>query len=198
MAYCNADDVKQAANRWTDLGTSAATRVAAAITQAQRFVDQQTGTFFEQRTLQVVTEPISNAQKRLFMPAPVIALTSVTEGGTDITTSVFNYVKWLEKNAGLVGVPFPGDPPTPNYWLYQQQSVVILGTFGFAATPDDIVAVTAFIAASLLGWVEKSYVDANGLSYAFRDNVFPPWVQQTIDDRKFSPFDVQPMIVSTP
>lgn len=194
MAYCDEEDVKQAANRWTDLGTDAATRVEVAIEQATKFIDQQTGTFFEQRILQVTTEPLSNQQKRLFMPAPVISLTSVTEGGVDITTSVLNYVKWLEKNASAA-LPWPGEVNPASFWKYSQQSVVIVGTFGYAATPKDINAITAFIAAASLGWVEKSFVDANGLSQAFRDNSFPPWVNQVIYDRELSPVDLQPTIV---
>ncbi len=190
-AYCNAKDVKLAGNYWKDLGADAAARTEDAIKRAQAFVDQQTGSFFDRRTLQVTTEAISAMQKKLFMPGPVITLASVTEAGVDITANVLNYGKWLEKDAEAFGPVFPGDPNLASYWVKKQQGIVVVGDFGFNATPDDIVLVTAFIAASILGWVEKSYVDANGISAAFRDNVFPPWVQQILDDREVPPWDTQ-------
>lgn len=194
MAYCSVDDVKLAANRWTDLGTDADTRAQAAIARAQAIVDQRTGTWWDQRHLRVTTEPINPRQKRLFMPAPVISLDSVTEDGLDITSSVLNYVNWLEKSTSAA-FPWPGDGYAANAWSTNQQSVVVEGQFGWASTPDDIVQVTAHIAAMLLGWVEKSFTTADGLTASIRDLALPDWVKDTLDSRRSEAYDTQAFIV---
>lgn len=194
MAYCSVDDVKLAANRWSDLGTDADSRAQAAILRAQAIVEQRTGTWWDQRNLRVTTEPVNGQQKRLFMPAPVISLTSVTENGVDITSSVLNYVLWLEKSTSAA-FPWPGDGNSANAWSTNQQSVVIEGLFGWAQTPEDIVQVTAHIAAMLLGWVEKSFTTADGLTASIRDLALPDWVKDTLDSRRSEAYDTQAVIV---
>lgn len=193
MAYCSVDDVKLAANRWADLSTEEDLRATAVIARAQAIVDQRTGTFWEQRNLRVTTEPLNAGQTRLFMPAKVISLTSVVESGVDVTTGVLVYGEWLEKNSSS-GFAWPGTT-TGNAWAYAQQSVVVEGAFGWASTPEDIVQATAHIAAQMLGWVEKSFTTADGISASIRDLKIPDWVLETLDSRRLEAYDCQPTVV---
>jgi hypothetical protein len=189
VAYCTQDDVKLAANRWTALDTGETARVTDAINKASAYFESQTGSFFDQRTIQVTSEPLNAMQRRLFMPAPVISLTSVVEAGIDITSNVLIYKGWLEKNAQAI-FNWPGDPVN-FYWANQQQAVVVIGVFGYAATPADVVQVVAFLAAQILGWVEKTFITPDGISQSIRDNTLPPWAKDIINTRTLQPFDAQ-------
>ncbi len=197
-SYCRVEDVKAASNRWKDLGVDAVNRLTPTIERASAFVDERCSSFFDRRTLSITTEPLTAQQSRLFMPAPVIALSSVIEGGVDITANVLLYRTWLEKNAASAqSLIFPGDQSGGlSYWLKAQQSVVIEGDFGFNKTPGDIVQATAHISGLMLGWIEKSFISGDGIAQSIRDLKLPEWVEKILNAHEIPPYDASIMRIT--
>ena len=201
-AYCTASDVQLAAGKYQTLSAAETTAVTAAIPQAQSIVERITGTFFDQRHLQITTEAVQYRQKRLFMPAPILSIdgNAITENGISLTVgptgNVLLYqptlgvtplgVGWLEKAAGTAGwLNWPGELPAI-YWTTQQQGVVVPGVFGYASVPLDITKVTAWKTAEILGWITLDYTDGGGVSKAIMKNGLPDWAMEILRSRSIS------------
>ena len=213
-AYATQTDVLQAAGRIGYTPTTAeAAALATAIAQATAWVEKATGTFFDQRHQQVITEPVNVRQTNLFLHAPCISIDNgtITEDGNALVqgTDFFLYQPtqsgiptgpgYLQKaaNSGLSG-NWGGFnlKPLPMPWSNNQQAIIIPGTFGFVAVPQDITKAVAWVAAKMLGWVTVSYVENGGISKAVLDLKIPDWVATTLANRAPSHLDQQIFIVT--
>jgi hypothetical protein len=111
-------------------------------------------------------------------------LTSVTENGALLTLAdVLNYGGWLMKTGSAVWSPAP-------------QNIVIVGSFGQSAIPEDIVQATAHITAVMWGMVARSYVTGDGIAQAVLDNSTPEWVKATLNAWTRPSLDQQAFVIS--
>lgn len=202
MAYAVANDVLEAAGQINrTLTTAEATAVTHAIAQASAWVEQATASFFDQRHLQVITEPSSYRQARLFMPNQLLSIdnSTITEAGVTLTQGVDFYLytpnagaSWLERAAsGASGFGWAGPRTNSQAWSTVQQGIVVNGIFGFAATPPDITKAVAWVAAKMLGWVTVSYQMGDGVQKAVLDLKVPDWLASTLQNYENSHMDEQ-------
>lgn len=202
-AYCTVSDVATAAGKYQTLSTAETTAATAAILQASAIIEKATGTFFDQRHLQVTTEAVQARQTKIFMPAPIISIDGnvITEAGFSLTlnTDFLLYQPsvvgipagpgWLEKTATPAGGW--GDTPGNSIWSTQQKAIVVPGQFGYAAVPYDITKLVAWKAAEILGWVTIDYTDGDGVSKAVLRNGLPKWAESILASRALSYMDEQ-------
>ena len=200
-SYCAESDVMAVTSRWAAYTGAAAPRVDQAIINASLMVDIETEQWFDARAITVTTQPQSQAQKKLFMPAPVISLTSVTESGISIPLAqIVTYPTWIEKawpGAGGTGFVSPYSPwVNPTSWRPGQMNIVVVGSFGFATTPQDIVAATAYIAALMIGMVETTTIGGDGAATSKLMKEVPAWVKRTLIARKKAGMVYQPFVLA--
>lgn len=196
-AYCTEDDVRSAASKWSADVADETTRITAAIVQASAMVDQQCGTWFDNRAQTIKTQPAVPGQKRLFMPAPIITLTSLSENGSALTvaTQLVLYKNWVEKlyTAGAFSGQASSCWPL---WSPGQLNIIAVGTFGYATVPADVVRVTAHWAALLLGMVQRQYIAGDGAPGAATVLALPDWAKATLKSRFYGMLVPQPFVVS--
>jgi hypothetical protein len=196
-------DVLQAAGQINrTLTTAEQAAVTSAIAEASAWVEQATASFFEQRHLQVTTEPSNYRCQRLFMPAPLISIDSntIVEAGVTLTLNTDFYLytpsagaSWLERaRSGASGFGWAG-PGNGSFqaWSNVQQGIVVNGMFGFATTPPDITKAVAWVAAQMLGWVTVSFQAGDGVQKAVLNLKVPDWVEATMQNYENSHMDEQ-------
>lgn len=174
-----------------------------AIAQASAIIEKATGTFFDQRHLQVTTEAVQVRQTKIFMPAPLISIDGnvITEAGFTLTLNT----DFLLYQPSVVGIPTgPGylektntpsggwnDGPGNSVWSNLQKAIVVAGQFGYATVPLDIKKLVAYKAAEILGWVTIDYTDGEGVSKAVLRNGLPKWAESILASRSLSYMDEQ-------
>lgn len=148
-------------------------------------VDRETGTWFNVRDLTITTQgnPIGSAT--LFLPAKPIDLESVVEDEVTLVSGAeedyLSFGFWLE----IFG----------SHWSTEPQSVVLTGTFGLEECPEEIREATAQIAAILGGWMNRTYVDGEGVAEASVLGAIPKVIKETINGHKRMTFDSQPFLI---
>lgn len=208
-AYCTASDVATAAGKYQGLSPAETTVATAAIPQAQEMVEKATGTFFDQRHLKVTTEAVQSRQTKIFLPAPIISIdnNTILEAGVTLTlgTDFLLYQPnlngiptgpgWLEKlnSAFSSWNGFRGVPA----WTNVQQGIVVAGQYGYAAVPMDIVKLTAYQTARILGWITIDYTDGAGMTQTVVKNALPDWAKETQNSRRVSYIDEQSFQIVT-
>jgi hypothetical protein len=208
-AYCTVTDVARAAAKFQALTAEETTRATDAIGQAQGQIETMTSAFFYQKHLQVITESMHQRQVKLFLPYPCISLDAngVTENGTVLVQgSDFLLYQpmdgqanpkgpgWIEK---VVPSVFPYDfQQFPSFWTNNQQAVSISGQFGYAVVPPEIVKMTAWLAARLLGWITFTFTKADGVSKAAMDLGVPYWWLRGLKNWRTSHLDEQVFILT--
>ena len=131
---------------------------------ASDHIDTVTRKFWEKRTLTVTTEAVFRNQKKLFMPAPIISITSIKEAGVALDVSEFKiYKDWLEKtNSSFAEVTGRFEIGGP-VWSRLQQDIVVVGDFGHTVTPRDIRLLTAEIVGIFAGMKTRSFTQDDGV-----------------------------------
>lgn len=195
-SYCSEADVQAATSRWANYTTPAGARVDQAIINASKMVDQQTNKWFDNRHLLVKTQPCVPNQTKLFMPANIISLDSVTETGValNVSTQVLAYSTWIEKvytsaPSNLFNSCWPA-------WVPGQQNISVQGHFGYSAVPQDIVQATAHIAGMILGMVERQYTTGDGAAGAALVLKLPAWVKTILINNTLGGIHTQPFVLS--
>ena len=187
--YCSLEDMRIDGNRWQDLQDDEATRATNVAAQASRLVDRLTGTWFYDRHLRIKTQAPNDMVQQLFMPAPVISLSSVTENTVAMDlTDVLTYPSWLEKDNGQIVLVDPFDFGSKKFWSRLQQGIVIEGHFGLvtADLPQEITKLTAHIASTLMGWATRTYTTGDGVEkQVYNTDTLPDWAKAIISDRKW-------------
>jgi len=161
------------------------------ILRVRGLVDMWTRTWWDQRTKTITTEAFHSRQEKLFMPAPVISLTSVKEGidggqatGTAIAAADYRiYRTWLEK-AGR------------GFWSTTQLDIEIKGSFGHATVLDDIKWLNEEIIGVLSGMKTKSFIQDSGVERTVILNEMPEIVQKTIFSHRLPSTGSQKWIIA--
>lgn len=200
VGYCTLSDVLSQANRTDAFTDTENTRAQAAIAQAMATIDEETGTWFDDRHVQVVTEIISDKQDKLFMPAPILSVTALTEDGIALTAGTGNdylqydnYFRKLKTSQNFL----IGNVVTPwTMWSQNPQAVVFTGHLGFASVPQDIVQLCALLAGIYMGIIERTYTTPDGVVGAVRTLKLPEWAIETFRRRTRAGWDYQPFIIT--
>lgn len=180
-AYCTEADVKAVATDWTPPTTGWGSRVTDAITRASAMMDTNCNQWFDSRAVTVTTQTCTPNQRRLFLPARMISLTSVTENGQPVS-GVFAYPTYLEKPLGCP-------------WLPGQQNIVVSATMGFATPPQDIVLCTAWLTAIMLNLVQKQYMAPSGQQSSTPVSSLPKDMQKIIAQQALVGLHQQPFLI---
>lgn len=182
-AYANLAELKA----YTGLETEVVQQdqfLTAMLVRASQRIDTWTRTFWDKRTLVVTTEATSDHQQRLFMPAHILSIASVTQGGIALATEDFYaYATWLELEGRLP-------------WSNLQQDIVVAGDFGFKTVPDDVKLATLEIASILSGIKTKTMITDEGVERTVTLTTMPGWVREIVAARRLVEFVAQPWIIS--
>lgn len=158
-----------------------------AIGDASDHVDSETRTFWDQRDLTITTEAIFANQRKLFMPAPIISITSITEAGVLIDPTNFKvYRTWIEKlNSSFSEVTGRFEIGGP-VWSRVQQDIVVVGRFGYKTneTPRDIKLITKELAGVFSGLKTRSFVSDDGVASTVLVTEIPDWVDRKLVSRR--------------
>ncbi len=194
-SYCADTDVKAVAPDWTSINTAFDGRVEPIIVNASKLIDEWTSSWFDSRALEVKTEPCREGQRKLFMPAPIVSVTSITENGIALApTTYVLYRRWIEKS-WQNPVPAAGSLGGPGVvWRPGQLNIVVTGNFGYTTPPADIVEATAYVAATIMGIRSKVTTDPSGVSSAKLLGELPSFIQDTITRHKDVGLHQQPFV----
>ena len=184
--YVTKDEVK----RHIGLRTTTTDQDAAiddAIGDASDHIDAETRTFWDQRDLTITTEAVFRNQRRLFMPAPIISITSITEAGVALDTANFViYRTWIEKvNTAFTEITGRFEIGGP-VWSRVQQDIVVVGRFGYKTneTPRDIKLITKELAGVFSGLKTRSFISDDGIASTVVVTEIPTWVNDKIFSRR--------------
>lgn len=148
---------------------------------ASSHIDRETRQFWEKRTLTITTEAVFRNQRKLFMPARIISITSVTEAGVALDVTEFKvYGSWLEKtNSSFTEITGRFEIGGP-VWSRIQQDIVVVGDFGYDPTPPDIELLTAEVTAVFAGVKTRSFTQDDGVERTVLVNALPDWVNDKL------------------
>lgn len=156
-----------------------------AVDNTDGVINHVTGTFFAQTT--ITDEYIdcygmspnkfkmSEDRKKIWCPAPVISISSLTE---DDTAQTENTDFYLYKSVGKI--------EADGYFSSERRIIKLTGVFGYATIPADIHEAALLIAQTLSGLATTTYLDENGqLDEVIKSNV-PGWVWRLLKSRAWS------------
>lgn len=153
------------------LGTDQEKKLKAAIADASAEVETRTGTWWDKRKVQVTTAAVEMGQTKLFMPARIIDIESVTVGGVALDASLYRvFTKHLEMVDG-------------SSWTRTPQAIVVVGNMGQAITPGDIKRAAKEIAGAYSGLKTKTYVANDGIQNTTTDTKIADWADEILDAR---------------
>lgn len=174
----------------TGASASQKTLVDEAIVEGSQWVDTFTGQWWNQRTQTILTEAVTPRQKKLFMPAHIISITSVKEGvsgglaGVALDAGDFHiYNDYLEI-----------DGATP--WSMDQLDIEVVGSFGYTATPTDIVRAASDVAAQFTGLRKRAFTQDDGIEQTILITDLPAHSQDVLKARVKYSFLNQPFKIS--
>ncbi|KKN69399.1 hypothetical protein LCGC14_0441260 [marine sediment metagenome] len=167
------------------------TKLTAMIKQAQKAIETWTGTWWDARTKTIQTEATHRRQIKLFMPARIISLTSVTdgvEGGTQTGTVILAadlrvYETYIERSGRV-------------FWSDEQLDIEVVGSFGYTVVPDDIKVLTLETIGILAAMKQKSFTQDDGVERTVLLNALPTWVKEIIQSRRMHNFVNQPWLIT--
>ena len=183
LGYCTLVEFTARTGQTSATITAKTTLIEREIERASRRIDQYTDTFFYTKTLtasKVVYNfgqnsdglMMSEDAKFIYFPAPILTITSVVN---DTITLVEDEDYYIEGNTLFANT---------NFSTNRKNGVVITGTCGYAATPDDINEACLAIAEVSTGMGIRTVIDPDGSKLEVtRDNV-PDWVWDSLDLRR--------------
>lgn len=181
--YATVDEFKARTGQPTATITAKTTLIEREIERASRRIDQYTSTFFYSKTLtnsKVVygfnanSDCLMMAEDATYIsfPAPILTITSVINNEVAMVEGEDYYI---EGNVIFANTIFSTN---------RKNGVVITGTCGYSATPDDINEACLALAEVSTGMGIRTVVDPNGDKLEItRDNV-PDWVWDSLDLRR--------------
>ena len=153
------------------LGADQEKKVLAAIADASAEVESRTGTWWDKRKVTVTTAAVEQNQKKLFMPAPIISVVSVTVSGVALDAALYRAgAKHLEMVDG-------------SCWTRTPQAVVVVAYLGNEITPDDIKRATKEIAGAYSGLKTKTYATNDGVQMTVTHTSLATWAEDILDAR---------------
>lgn len=141
----------------------------AAIADASAEVESRTGTWWDKRKVQVTTSAIEDLQQRLFMPAPIISIASITVDGTLVPAAEYIvHQSWIESASGST-------------WTRLQRGIVVVGFLGVTNTPGEIKRAVKELAGAYSGLKTKTYVAVDGVQNTVNTTAIATWVDDILD-----------------
>jgi hypothetical protein len=166
------------------------------IINASKLIDEWTSSWFDARSVVVSTEACRDGQRKLFVPAPIISVASLTENGQALPSSSYVvYRKWIEKRWSN---PYPvaGYPGAPGLsWSRGQLNIVLTGVLGHPTPPADIVEATAFVAATIMGIRSEIKQSPSGHQSASLLTSLPDYIQATVRRHAMVGLHQQPFLI---
>jgi hypothetical protein len=141
----------------------------ALVRAASRALDRETGRWFNRRPATISVHGIPNGSFMLFLPVPIVSLTSVTENGTVLVedTDFYRFKSWLEK-------------PSGSTWYTEPFKIDVAGVFGEEAVDDDIQILVCAIAAAEGELRKRTFVNEEGSVSEIPTSSFPKWVKDQV------------------
>jgi hypothetical protein len=186
--YCTSDQVKQLAQiKGEQGGANRDAIIASSITRVSATIDQQTGTWFDSRAKTLYIDPVGIRRTRIFMPAPVVSITSITEFGNLLT-----YKDYVLAEPGAIR-------RTLGFWMCGQyddgsamhNGITVVGTFGFATVPPDVEEACAELSAIVAGIKKRTFVTGDGIEKAVTATTLPDIVKMILANRLWLDFTNQ-------
>lgn len=182
-AYCSSAQVqafaKLLAEDWTVTATADA--ITLLIQAASDLVDDKSKTWWDSRKA-ALTYTGAPDSRYLFLPAPIVTLTSVVENGNTLVADTHYWAKkqTLEKNDSYLW-PVDQAKGVGWWWCTIPNSVVVSGTFGYTTTPKKIVLLTAAMAAEMGDLRKRQTIDANGDMTETTISKFSFWIREALE-----------------
>ncbi len=169
--------------------------ITAALKRASELIDRWTRTWFDTRAVTIRTKAVTEQQKRLFMPAHIISITSVKEDGDTLAADEYIVAdSWLEKPRSFW---FCGDETVTGVSV--KYGIEIVGSLGYmegkAEVPQEIQGVTAEIGNIMGGFKTRSIIQDDGVERAIILTDLPPWAQDVIGSHTLGRLKQQPMVI---
>jgi hypothetical protein len=180
-AYCTSAQVQAFARAlredWTVTATADA--ITLLIQAASDLVDDFTKTWWDSRKAKLTYTGAPDS-RFLFLPAPIITLTSVVENTKTLTdgTEFWSKLDTLEKNDAYLW-PVDQAKGVGWWWCTIPKSIVVQGTFG-RATPSKIKLLTAAMAAEMGDLRRRQIIDSDGMLKEVTINQFSAWIQTAL------------------
>ena len=147
---------------------------------ASQEIDLRTRTWFDSRAV-VLTGQGEFDQRRLWLPAPIISITSVIENGKTLTTPAdyFAGLDFLEKSTVHL---FPSDwnRNLGAWWDVTPNNIVITATLGYANVGEDIKGLCSAIAVARGGMEKRTHQDEAGNVVEIPTSKDKEWVRDKI------------------
>ncbi len=181
MAYATVEDVRRVLGK-ENLTVDQTTLITRLILSATAQIDTETGQFFETRNLTFKTEAPDLHTRKLFFPAKVQSITSITEDGellvegNDEDFIIYDF--WAVREDG-------------RFWDIEPQRTVVIGVFGPVTTPADIVQACAEIAGMMSGLNQVSFVEGDGIAQSIVVTNLPAYVQKILKTHTIQRFSSQ-------
>ena len=163
--------------------------------RATALIDAWTHAWWDKRTVTIRTRAITDRQRKLFLPAHVITITSVKEDGVALLPDEFIVgPSWLEKPS--------------SFWFHGFETVVgvsikpgieIIGDLGWkrnlTVVPEEIQAAVGEIANIMGGWRKRTIIQDDGIERTVLLTDLPDWVQDIIFSHKLGRLRQQDFII---
>lgn len=171
-AYATVEQARQQATSRETLSDAEVATLTLNVEAASRMIDSRTGTWWDKRTGTLTTRGAQRGALRLFMPAPCLGLTAVTEDG--VAVDLANVVS---ENAGWWLLKADGSA-----WSSEPNAVVLTGSWGRETVPAGIVVVAADLACVLSGLKTRIYNDAQGIQQTIAIGKLPDLMDAHLAD----------------
>lgn len=149
------------------------------IERASRFIDSETGRIYYSKTLTAekvdvyaISESgivIDSDRIRMLFPAPVISITEILSGTTELIEDEDFYVY---NAAGII--------ESTSFWTDDRKGISITGTIGYASTPKNVEGWCIAIAGALSGKDASMVTDEDGGSFEYVRRTIPKWVRDDL------------------
>jgi hypothetical protein len=171
--YCTLAELQSKLGRTVTASDPNADALNTCINNASRFIDEQTGSFFYDKTLTAEVVDIfgmstnqlvvSEDQTTIRFPAPVISISSLSEDGTTLTENEDFYI-------------YGSEIQRDGYWSSERRAIQITGHIGYSSTPSRAQMWCLSIAAALSGLDASAFTDEDGSTMEVIRRNTPKWI----------------------
>lgn len=178
--YCDRYDLQ---SKLGDFGTDQEKEeyLDSCILDASRIIDEYTGSYFYSKSINETIDrysvsdvgiEINDYGDKMHFPAPIVSITSITEGGTALVENTDFYVykgeRFIERET----------------WSSERKDIVVSGSIGYATTPNDIHRICLEIAGVLSGLETRGVMGADGDMMDIIKNSIPKWEWKMLNKRR--------------
>ena len=169
--YCTQSELQIHLENTQDISDAMTSRCEQAISQSSRFIDLYTGRIFYSATLTAEKLDIyamspnglyinADRRDRIYSPAPILTLTSITEDDVSVGTVDVDYFIYspLAGSIGDCSIVKSGG----GLWSKDNQAISLTGTIGYASTPWEVKNLCLEISALIMRAKESYLTNSSG------------------------------------